>query len=152
MVFTKKLMLPLAALALVGAVAACDKVAPATPEPTPGPIAQSNALNGTYDLRASDCGNPASKTALIIDGNNFNFPGVGASCTVANSQQQVNRTQVTLSCNGGHGPTNRIIDLQSRPGVLRVTEDRKTATYYQCSRAEASSNTQPVLSQPRNQL
>lgn len=138
MMITKTLALPLAAMALIGAVAACDKVAPAVPAPTPGPIAQSNALDGSYNLRASDCGTEVSKTSLIIDGNRFVYPV--ANCTVASSEQQVNRTQVTLSCTGGNGPTNRILYLQSRPGVLRVTDDRNTFTYYQCHRDIASSS------------
>ncbi|WP_312531562.1 hypothetical protein [Paracoccus sp. (in: a-proteobacteria)] len=146
----KKLFLPLAAIALVGAVAACEKVAPATPEPTPGPMAQSNALNGVYNLRASDCGVADSKTGLTIDGNRFVFPA--ASCRVANSETQVNRTEVTLACDGSGTGGNRVVQLQSRPGVLRVTEDHTTLTYFQCAKAAASSDTMPVLSQPRNDL
>ncbi len=146
----RSLVLPLAAIALLGAVAACDKVAPANPEPTPGPIAQSNALNGSYNLRASDCGTEGSKTGLTIDGNRFTFPA--ASCSVANSEQQVNRTEVTLACDGAGTGGNRVVQLQSRPGVLRVTEDQTTLTYYQCAKAAASSDTTPVLSAPANDL
>lgn len=137
---TIKFALPFAALAVVGALAACDKVAPATPETTPGPVAQENALNGSYNLVASRCGDPTSDKSLTIDGNRFIFPG--STCTVASSEQQVNRTQVTLSCAGGPAAGNRIVQLQQRPGVLRVTEGPNTLTYFQCQKEIASSNTQ----------
>lgn len=130
-----KLIAPLGALAVVAAIAACDTVAPATPEPTPGPAAQSNALNGVYDLRQSGCGAVNSDTGLTIDGNRFTFPG--ASCVVANSETKLNRTEVTLSCDGG---TNRVVQLQTREGILRITEDQTTLNYFQCERAQASSD------------
>lgn len=130
-----KLFAPLGALALVAAIAACDQVAPATPEPTPGPVAPTNALNGTYDLRQSACGTIDSDTGLTIDGNRFNFPTT--SCVVANSETKVNQTEVTLNCDS---TGNRVVQLQSRPGVLRVTENRTSLTYYQCERAQASSD------------
>ncbi|GLK63938.1 hypothetical protein F8A10_07470 [Paracoccus kondratievae] len=136
MTFRKPLFV-LAAMAGLGLVAACDQTSPANPEPTPGPIAQDNALNGTYNLLESNCGDAASDKSLVIDGNKFIFPG--ASCTVANSEQQVNRTRVTLSCDGTPGG-NRVVDLQLRPGVLRLTENSLTLTYHQCSKAAASSD------------
>lgn len=140
---TLKIAAPLFALAAMAALAACDTTAPATPEPTPGPIAQSNALNGVYNLRSSGCGDIASNTALTIDGGRFIFPQ--ATCTVANSEQKGNKTQVTLSCAGITTGGNRIVDLQIREGMLRMTEDQTSVNYYQCERAVASSNTQPAL-------
>ncbi|MDQ7261521.1 hypothetical protein NM680_06875 [Paracoccus sp. PS-1] len=137
MIFRKPLF-AVAAVATLGIVAACDQTAPANPEPTPGPIAQSNALNGTYNLLESNCGDVASDKSLVIDGNKFIFPG--STCTVANSEQQVNRTRVTLSCDGSPSGGNRVVDLQLRPGVLRLTEDSITLTYHQCMRATASSD------------
>lgn len=133
-----KIATPLCALAAIAALAACDTVAPATPEPTPGPIAQSNALNGVYNLRASGCGTVGSDTGLIIDGSRFMF--AGATCTVANSQKMGNKTQVTLSCDGATTGGNRIIDLQIRDGLLRMTEDQISVNYYQCESAIASSS------------
>ncbi len=133
-----KPLLALAAVATLGLVA-CDQVAPTTPEPTPGPIAQSSALNGTYNLLESNCGDPASDKSLVIDGNKFLFPG--ATCTVANAEQQVNRTRVTLSCEGSPAGGNRVVDLQTRPdGILRLTEDSTTLTYHQCMKATASTD------------
>lgn len=141
----RKLIAPLGAIALVTVVAACqdEKVAPATPAPTPGPIAQSNALNGIYNLRESSCGVVNSDTGLVIDGNKFSFPN--STCTIANSTTQVNRTVVTLSCQGGANGGNRVVELQSRPGTLRITENGTSLNYFQCAKAEASSDTRPEL-------
>ncbi|MDN3712308.1 hypothetical protein QWZ10_11980 [Paracoccus cavernae] len=135
---TKTLALPLAAIALAGFVAACEKTAPPVPDQTPGPVAASNALNGSYNLRASDCGNEQSATRMVIDGNRFLV--AGSTCTVVDSNVQVNRTEVTLSCEGGELNGNRVLYLQSRPDVLRVTRDQTTLTYFQCARAAASSD------------
>ena len=136
---TKKLAIPFCALAAVVAIAACNTIAPATPEPTPGPSAQSNALNGVYNLRATDCATMNSSTGLTIDGSRFIFPE--SSCTVANSEQQVDRTSVTLSCEGGLAAGNRLIELQIRDNLLRLTEGQTTLSYYLCERAQASSDT-----------
>ena len=134
-----KPLLALATVAALGLVAACDQVAPGAPEPTPGPMAQSSALNGTYNLLRSDCGDMTSDKSLVIDGNKFMFPG--ASCTIASSERQVNRTRVTLACEGSPAAGNRIVDLQTRPdGTLRLTEDTITLTYFQCMSAQASTD------------
>ena len=59
---------------------------------------------------------------------------------MVDSEVQVNRTEVTLSCEGGELSGNRVLYLQSRPDVLRVTRDQTTLTYFQCARAIASSD------------
>lgn len=134
-----KPLLALVGVMALGAVAACDQIAPEVPRNTPGPIAQSNALNGTYNLLESGCGDASSDKGLVIDGNKFLFPA--ASCTVASSEPQVNRTRVTLSCEGSPSAGNRIVDLQTRPdGTLRLTEDSITLTYFQCMKASASTD------------
>ncbi len=134
-----KPLLALATVAALGGLAACDQVAPVAPEDTPGPIAQSSALNGTYNLLESNCGDPTSDKSLVIDGNKFMFPG--ATCTIAGSEQQVNRTRVTLACEGSPAAGNRVVDLQTRPdGTLRLTEQSITLTYFQCMKATASSD------------
>lgn len=135
---TLKTVTPLCALAAILAIAACDTTAPATPEPTPGPIAQSNALNGVYNLRASACGVEGSDTALTIDGSRFLFPT--ATCTVVDSQQKVGKTEVTLACDGATAGGNRIIDLQIHHDQLRMTEDQVSVNYHQCEHAVASSS------------
>lgn len=134
----KSSMLAVLALTGLAAVAACDKVAPPAPEPTPGPSAASNALNGTYNLLESQCGTEGSDTGLVIDGNRLIFPG--STCTVVSSTPEVNRIEVTLSCEGANGSGNRIVSLQSRPGILRMTEQSTSVNYFQCSRARASSD------------
>ncbi|MFT4012790.1 MAG: hypothetical protein QM682_05175 [Paracoccus sp. (in: a-proteobacteria)] len=135
----KKPLIALATVMGLGGLAACDQVAPAVPEPTPGPVARSTALNGSYNLLASNCGDVTSDKSLVIDGNRFMFPA--ATCTVAETDQQVNRTRVTLSCTGSPAAGNRVVDLQTRPdGTLRLTEDTITLTYHQCMKARASSD------------
>lgn len=134
-----KTLIAVVALAALGGIAACDQIAPAAPQNTPGPVAKPNALNGTYNLLESRCGDPTSDKSLVIDGNKFIFPA--ATCTVANTEKQVNRTRVTLSCEGSPAAGNRVLDLQSRPdGTLRVTEDTITLTYFQCMKAQASTD------------
>ncbi|MTH76385.1 hypothetical protein [Paracoccus aestuariivivens] len=134
-----KALLAFAAVAALGGLAACDQAAPVKPGPTPGPIAQSSALNGTYNLLQSECGNVSSDKSLVIDGNKFSFPA--ATCTVAGSDKQVDRTRVTLACEGSPAAGNRVVDLQTRPdGTLRMTEDSITLTYFQCMKATASSS------------
>lgn len=134
----KKLALPLAAIATLGILAACENSAPPVPDQTAGPVAAPNALNGSYNLRSTECGNEASPTRMVIDGNRFLV--AGSTCTVVSSEVQVDRTEVTLSCAGGELNGNRVLYLQSRPDVLRVTRDQTTLTYFQCAKAVASSD------------
>jgi len=134
-----KTLYALAAAAVLGGLAACDQAGPVTPEDTPGPVAQSSALNGTYNLLRSDCGDPNSDKSLVIDGNRFIFPA--ATCTVASSERQVNQTRVTLACEGSPAAGNRVVDLQIRnDGTLRISENSITLTYFQCMKAAASSS------------
>lgn len=121
------------AAAAVLALTACDQTTlpTAAPEPTPGPVASADSLNGTYNLRASDCLNENSpQTRLVIDGNKFNFHE--SACTVADVHSDTSITNVTLSCQGEGNTFNRIVRLQSRPGELRMTDDTRTLTYYRC--------------------
>lgn len=140
-----KVMIAVAALAALGSLASCGsgsdtgEFAPAAPEPTAGPVAQSNSLNGTYNLRQADCGNTDSPTRLVIDGNRFSFPET--ICTVTSSEKRVDSNRVVLSCEGNPAAGNRVLDLQvNRSGTLRITEDEKAVNFYQCMRAAASSS------------
>ena len=141
-----KLAKPALALAATTlfALAACDTVenltAPVVPQNTPGPMAQDSALNGTYNLLRSECGQMGSEKSLVIDGRKFMFPR--AQCTVVKSERQPSQTRVTLSCEGDSGSAgNRVIDLQTRSdGTLRVTEDSLTLTYFLCMKAPASTD------------
>ena len=136
-------VLAIAATTLFG-LSACTAIdtftAPAVPRNTPGPAALSNALNGVYNLRRTECGQAESETALVVDGRNFLFPR--AKCTVVKSERQPNQTRVTLSCEGGPGSAgNRIVDLQTRAdGTMRMTEDSLSVTYFQCMKAPASTD------------
>ena len=72
-------------------------IAPAAPEATagtPGP----DTLDGTWNLVASQCGDPASEGRLTIQGNKFTFPT--SDCTVGTSEVQTNYTSVSLGCSG----------------------------------------------------
>lgn len=91
--------------------------------PTPG----SMSLNGTWNLIASQCNDPASPGRLAIDGFRFNFPT--AECIATNSEPQAASTSVSLGCTGA---ANRQLDLALRPGVMRMTEGETTLTYYRC--------------------
>ena len=142
MIVTKP-VLALAATTLL-ALAACDTVesltAPLVPQNTPGPMAQDNALNGTYNLLRSECGQAGSEKSLVVDGRKFLFPR--AECAVVRSERQPSQTRVTLNCEGGPGAAgNRVIDLQTRAdGTLRVTENSLTLSYFLCMKAPASTD------------
>ncbi|WP_240517217.1 hypothetical protein [Paracoccus salipaludis] len=101
-------------------------IAPAAPEATagtPGP----DTLDGTWNLVASQCGDPASEGRLTIQGNKFTFPT--SDCTVGTSEVQTNYTSVSLGCSGA---ANRQLNISIRPGVMRMTEGSTTLTYYRC--------------------
>lgn len=127
--------LAVAAIMGLAGLAACDKTAPAVPQPTPGPIASSSSLNGVYNLLESQCGNPTSDKSLVIDGSKFIFPG--STCRVVSTGSKVNQTEVTLACDQGG---NRIVQLQSRENLLRLTEQTTTLNYFLCSKAQASTD------------
>lgn len=102
------------------------EVAPAAPTATAG-VAGADTLNGQWNLVASQCGNPTSPGRLTVQGNRFTFPT--ADCTASNSTVQTNYTSVSLGCSGA---ANRQLNISIRPGVMRMTEDSTTLTYYRC--------------------
>ena len=102
------------------------EVAPAAPTPTAG-TPRADSLNGTWNLVASQCGDPTSEGRLTIAGNKFTFPT--AECTVGSSEVQTNYTSVSLGCSGA---ANRQLNISIRPGVMRLTEGATTLTYYRC--------------------
>ena len=101
-------------------------MAPAAPTPTAG-IDRADTMNGTWNLVASKCGDPASDSRLVINGTKFTFPT--SECTATGSTAKGNATSVNLGCSGS---ANRVLDFTMRPGILRVTEDTTTLTYYRC--------------------
>ncbi|AUH63198.1 hypothetical protein [Paracoccus zhejiangensis] len=121
----------IATIATLGLAACEEGAAPPVPEPAAGPIDAPGSLNGTYNLRASDCTDQgAPETRLTIEGNKFNF--YESACTVAASEPGTSSTQVTLSCAGEGEQRNRVVELQNRPGELRLTDDSTTLTYFKC--------------------
>ena len=102
------------------------EVAPAAPTATSG-TPGADSLNGTWNLVASQCGDPASPGRLTIQGNRFTFPT--SECTASSSTVETNFTSVSLGCSGA---ANRQLNISIRPGVMRMTEDTTTLTYYRC--------------------
>lgn len=102
------------------------EVAPAAPTATAG-VAGADTLNGQWNLVASQCGDATSPGRLTVSGNRFTFPT--SECTSTNSTVQTNYTSVSLGCSGG---PNRQLNISIRPGVMRMTEDSTTLTYYRC--------------------
>ncbi|MDO5369476.1 hypothetical protein [Paracoccus sp. (in: a-proteobacteria)] len=88
----------------------------------------SNSLDGSWNLVASQCGDPASQGRLTIEGYRFNFPT--AECIATRSEAQAASTSVALGCTGA---SNRQLELSLRPGVMRMTEGETTLTYYRCT-------------------
>ena len=101
-------------------------IAPAAPDATSG-TPGADTLDGTWNLVASQCGDPASEGRLTIQGNKFTFPT--ADCTAGSSQVQTNSTSVSMGCSGA---ANRQVNISLRPGVMRMTEGPTTLTYYRC--------------------
>ena len=101
-------------------------IAPAAPDATSG-TPGADTLDGTWNLVASQCGDPASEGRLTIQGNKFTFPT--ADCTAGSSQVRTNYTSVSLGCSGA---ANRQVNISLRPGVMRMTEGPTTLTYYRC--------------------
>lgn len=88
----------------------------------------STSLDGSWNLVASQCGDPASQGRLTIEGYRFNFPT--AECIATRSEAQAASTSVALGCTGA---SNRQLELSLRPGVMRMTEGETTLTYYRCT-------------------
>jgi hypothetical protein len=101
-------------------------IAPDAPEATSG-TPSGATLDGTWNLLASQCGDPTSEGRLVIQGNKFTFPT--AECTAGASQVQTNYTSVSLGCSGA---ANRQLNISLRPNQMRVTEGETTLTYYRC--------------------
>lgn len=102
------------------------EVAPAAPTATSG-TPGADSLTGTWNLLASQCGDPASEGRMVVQGNKFTFPT--SECTVTNSSVESNFTRVSLGCSGA---ANRQLNISIRPGIMRMTEDTTTLTYYRC--------------------
>lgn len=102
-------------------------IAPAAPDATSG-VEGADTMNGTWNLVASQCGDPTSEGRMVIAGNKFTFPTT--ECTATAAEVQTNYTSVTLGCAAAE---NRQLNVSLRPGRMRVTEGATTLTYYQCS-------------------
>lgn len=103
------------------------EVAPAAPTANSGDVKGADSMDGTWNLVAKDCGKADAKGSLVIQGNKFTFPA--AECTATGSKVETNFTSVSLGCSGA---PNRQLNISIKPGVMRVTEDTTTLTYYKC--------------------
>lgn len=139
---------PALALAAAVSLSACQPPATITTVSTPGaepvvivdgpevgpavdaissPTQGSTSLDGTWNLVASQCNDPASQGRLTVEGYRFNFPT--AECVATRSEAQAASTSVSLGCTGA---ANRQLELSLRPGIMRMTEGSTTLTYYRC--------------------
>ncbi|WP_158644559.1 hypothetical protein [Paracoccus jeotgali] len=110
-----------------------ETVAPAAPVAASGAVAPANSVNGSYNLRASECGQPGSEGALNIQGNKFVFHE--SECTAISSTNKGDATEVELSCTGENQGFTRLTKLRLSPGVLRLEENNVGLRYYRCPAA-----------------
>ncbi|HRO16206.1 MAG TPA: hypothetical protein PLL33_14440 [Paracoccus sp. (in: a-proteobacteria)] len=103
------------------------EMAAAVPDATSGPMEGADTLNGTWNLVASQCGDPASQGRLVVSGNRFTFPTT--ECTATSAEVQTNYTSVSLGCSSA---PNRQLNISLRAGQMRVTENSTTLTYFRC--------------------
>jgi hypothetical protein len=109
-----------------------ETVAPAPPTAVSGEIQPSNSLNGTYNLRATECGQSASEGALNIQGNQFQF--YAGQCTAVKTTVVGDAAETELSCNSEDGQGfNRLVKLRLSPGVMQMEEKGINLRYYRCA-------------------
>ena len=110
-----------------------EATAPAAPQVESGTVEPANSLNGSYNLRSSECGQPASEGALSIQGSRFQF--YESQCRAISSTIKADAAEVQLSCNGEGQAFERLVKLRLSPGVLRMEEDGVGLRYYRCPSA-----------------
>ncbi|WBU55474.1 hypothetical protein [Paracoccus sediminicola] len=108
-----------------------ETTAPAEPEVASGAVEPANSLNGTYNLRASECGQPGSEGALEVDGPRFTY--TEAQCRATRSEVKGDATEVQLTCNTGEGEDyERLVLMRLSPGILQIEEDGTGVRFYRC--------------------
>ena len=110
-----------------------ETITPAAPEEASGTVDPANTLNGSYNLRSTECGQSASEGALTIQGYRFQF--YESQCTVANSTTKGDAAEVRLSCGGEGQSFERLVLLRLSPGILQMEEDGVGLRYYRCPAA-----------------
>lgn len=110
-----------------------ETVAPAKPVEIAGVIEPANSLNGTYNLRSTECGVEGSKGALSVQGSRFQFHE--AQCRTITSTTQADATNVQLACDGAGNSFERKVKLRLSPGILQMEENNVGLRYYRCPAA-----------------
>ncbi|MDO5642234.1 MAG: hypothetical protein Q4G26_07600 [Paracoccus sp. (in: a-proteobacteria)] len=110
-----------------------EVIAPAPPTVATGVIQPANTLNGTYNLRSSECGQAGSEGALAIEGSRFRFSQ--AQCTAIASSVKGNATETQLNCSHDAQSFERLVNLRLSPGILQMEEKGVGLRYYRCPAA-----------------
>ncbi|TKW68691.1 MAG: hypothetical protein DI616_01470 [Paracoccus denitrificans] len=110
-----------------------ETTAPAAPVEASGAVEPANTLNGSYNLRSTECGVAASEGALTIQGSRFQF--YESQCTAVRSTSQADAAEVQLSCDGEGQAFERLVKLRLSPGVLQMEENAVGLRYYRCPAA-----------------
>ncbi|QXI63236.1 hypothetical protein CP157_00947 [Paracoccus marcusii] len=118
-------ILPAALMAAL-ALAACktETGGGAVPPPAQGGAA---LVDGTYDLRAEACGDPASETRLTLAGESWRF--YEARCTRGAVGAD---GAVTLSCSSEGMTDTRAVSATMEGAALRLTDAGGTRLYQRC--------------------
>lgn len=110
-----------------------ETTAPAAPVDASGVVEPANSLNGSYNLRSTECGVAASEGALSVQGSRFQF--YESQCTAVRSTSQADAAEVQLSCDGEGKAFDRLVKLRLSPGVLQMEENNVGLRYYRCPAA-----------------
>ena len=110
-----------------------ETTAPAAPVDTSGMVEPANTLNGSYNLRSTECGQTASEGGLTVQGSRFQF--YESQCTAVSSTSKADAAEVQLSCGGEGQAFERLVKLRLSPGILQMEEDGVGLRYYRCPAA-----------------
>ena len=108
-----------------------ETVPPAPPTAISGEIQSANSLDGSYNLRVSECGKAASESALSVRGNKFQF--YESQCTAVKTTIVGDAAETVLSCAGEGQTFNRLVKLRLSPGVMQLEEKGINLRYYRCA-------------------
>ncbi|MFD1797557.1 hypothetical protein FQV27_11640 [Paracoccus aurantiacus] len=111
-------------------VLADETMAPAAPEAASGAVAPANSLNGSYNLRSSECGQAASEGALTVEGTRFSF--YEAQCNAVSTTIKGDAAETQLSCGGEGQAFTRLVLLRLSPGTMQMEENGVNLRYYRC--------------------
>lgn len=112
------------------AIAAC--VPDAAPEsgvdPAPGETVP--VIDGRYDLRPEQCGDPNSETRMTVQGDGFSF--YESRCTFGRKGGQSGASEGVMICLGEGRRFTRDVRLENREGGLSIHENGSERAYSRC--------------------